>query len=672
MIIEAAATTQRHRNRRRQKRIAQGGISLIEIMVVLVVLLIGVFTVIRIFPIGLGTLRATENRTIASHLAQQLLEQVKADQDSLPLGVTFKVIDSDTTSATYGQLITETGEAADPHDLKPYTPLPNSPYFTDVNKFRFIEGEPVKVPLPTVSPLPTAGKFESGSLYTLKFGPIYLDPAVGDPEAGTPTNATQQALFDNFLKVYGAPMTGIAVESGGGSNPDSFRGYLRNTQTYLIDYGDDGGKAYILFTPSAKKRTFFVSYSYAAKNATSGEDESSSSVDKAAVEVAAGEFIWKEIPLPSGGTAEDILERSETVTRAFTRLPASATSTWDASDPYEYKLLSGNISPAAGKTSYANVGVLAFNPAGANYSETTSYGQQAFRAFVDYAVLDWHILRDDREVPSVFADNDGAIPIKLSLNFLKRSGDAEADNSLYSGLYRDASVPVDLQVFDLQGSVERDPAVNPGLGDPLRGGDYAVRNANDDYWVNYDERGGTYRNGTIYLNSARIKPGTQLRILYKADGDWAVSFQKALTAYEQEVNSGAYEARPSKGKPASFGREGMKLWFHRSELDKSVVVTLQYTNITGSTVRTAPVQLTIDQLDPAEKDFAYVDLGPQTPLNRLMPGLKSGITPEQAWRVVGAANGVSLKTRVIWHDNNSTSNAWRIQDVDTYITRPNG
>jgi hypothetical protein len=36
------------------------------------------------------------------------------------------------------------------------------------------------------------------------------------------------------------------------------------------------------------------------------------------------------------------------------------------------------------------------------------------------------------------------------------------------------------------------------------------------------------------------------------------------------------------------------------------------------------------------------------------------------WRVIGPATGASMKVRVVWRDNVSTTNVWRIQDLDSY------
>lgn len=647
--MQKIAGKQPQRLRRRQ-----AGTSLLEIMVVLVVLLIGVFAVIRIFPVGFGTLRANESRTIAGRLSRQLMEQLKADEDNLPRGVHYSFYDQST-----GTRVFNTEE--DPDDLRPVTNAAGraNPYFSDVNKFRFIEGEPVKIPLPTA----VSGAYQVGSLYTLKFGPIYMDPVVGDPDA-VPTTSSQRLLFDSYLKVYGAPLRTIRVDSNDGQNPDNYRGYVRGPQTCLVDHGD-GSTAYILFAPANKERIFYVSYSYETASGSDSEDRIEMTIP------GDMQYVWRPIPNPKNGgsaSAQDLIEGSVTVERGFGRLKSA--DAWDGSDPYEYKLLSGNVAASTGKTSFANVGVLAFNPSGANYSERTVYGQRAFTAFVDYAVLDWHILREDREVPSTLSIS-GIVTLRTTLGFIKRAGQPEADDTIYQGLYRDAGIPVDIQIFDLQGSVARDPAVNPGLGDPLRAGDYdnrATSDADKDYWIDFDERRGTYRTGTLHINTNRVPRGSQLRILYKAEGDWAVAVQKASERYDLR-----FTQYPPDGEPGLFTRNlaGRQLFFHHNDLNKSIVATIQYALPNGDVKRIPALKMNIDQSFTGAngKRYAAVNVADFITNATLR---NEFIAAETNWGLASDVNGVSLKTRVIWRDNNSQTNTWRIQDLDTYITRGDG
>ena len=63
------------------------GTSLIEVLVVMLILLIGIMTVIQMFPTGFGVVKAGESRTIATKLAQQELERWKNMSQNLPDGI---------------------------------------------------------------------------------------------------------------------------------------------------------------------------------------------------------------------------------------------------------------------------------------------------------------------------------------------------------------------------------------------------------------------------------------------------------------------------------------------------------------------------------------------------------------------------------------------------------
>ncbi len=668
--------------KKRRQNWTRRGTSLVEVLVVLVILLIGVFAVIRIFPLGFIGLRSAESRTFASRLAQQTMEQLQGENANVPQGV----LPSSMNPAT---LVT----TEDPDDLGMYDadksdnkPPVYNPYFADVNRYRNIVGETVKIPLPT------AAGYLSGSLYTVKFGPIFLPQAMGDPNVAHPDTS-------KYLRVYGPPMRGFPVDAG---DANQQRGFVRRPQTYLIDYGDDGGPAQIMFSsrrPTSPARAvpyrdFTITFSY----------EEGDQVQAAAPFTLrvfdSDDPVWQ--PIQMGDTAyENIVPGSDVVNREFTRLPAMINATqptpWDEDDPYEYKLLSRNIEPTDTNVPvYANVGALAFNPAGANYSEPTSGGQRAFVAYIDYSVLDWHILREDREVPSALVSPNGALPLKTTLNFIKQTGDIQPDQTAYQGLYPGTQSSDDIQVFDLQGNsqfIKEDPS---RLGRPLVYDNYdpdpALRNANADYWIDRNTRGGTYRNGTIYINPERVPPGSQLRILYKAEGEWAVAVQKAFANYEAALNDAAnFNHRPTNynnfgqgnaaGNPNRAG-ELDRIYFFQNDLNKSIVATIEYRTADGEVKQTQPMQMTISGVEETAgtngEKYAYINLAGYMPSDFV-----SG-----AWRVVpGTAKGVSLKVRVIWKDNlravaddpatplineSDQSGAWRVQDLDTYVTQGAG
>jgi type II secretory pathway pseudopilin PulG len=666
------------------------GTSLIEIMVVLVILLVGIFLAVRIFPGGFGILRSNSNRTLATQFAQQQLAELRADGGSLPQGVLATSVDpvngslifasnvdTDNLSPCRQILNGDKPDVADSYfnpcddrDIvpepsgKPTTALKNT-YFADVNKFRYIKGEGVKVPLPTI------GAYGSGSIYAAKFGPMFMNQLVGEP-GNVPTTDAERAIFNSYLRVTGAPLIGINGDSGDANlNPNSL---IRNQQTYVIDYGNDGGGVLIYLPPRGSAgratpyRTFSITLTYVL-----GNDVGTGDADP--VTINDGDAGWKAVTV-KGVAITSAAPGSETVTRDFNRL--AATTDWDVTDPYQYKLLSPNIltnqtSEGAGSNSYptyANAGVLAFNPSGANYTETGPNGQQPFRAYLDYAVLDWHILRDTREVPSAIPVKIGGvnlIPIRTTLALIKKRGSDQGNATAYNGIYGSASD--DIQVFNLSQT----------NGASLASGritDTTLSATDKDYYINDDERGGTYRTGTIYINPARVPVGSKLRILYKAEGDWAVAVQKAFTTYRLTTlpnNPNVPAEFPEEGRYNGFALSGSaaaaEIRFPLADFNKSFVVTLQYTTRDGRIRRLPPIQMTANKRSKGVKQGGYDDRWSAIQVRDYLPlTSRSEFASAQNWQVAGNISGVSIKSRAIWRDNDSTENRWRLQDMDAYLT----
>ena len=70
-------------NRRLRHRGSRRGTSLVEVLVALVLLVIGIYSIARLFPGGFFSLRSAENDTFADRLAQGQLEQLKQNNNFL-------------------------------------------------------------------------------------------------------------------------------------------------------------------------------------------------------------------------------------------------------------------------------------------------------------------------------------------------------------------------------------------------------------------------------------------------------------------------------------------------------------------------------------------------------------------------------------------------------------
>jgi type II secretory pathway pseudopilin PulG len=684
---------QRRQGRRTRLRAAAAGFSLVEVLIVLVVILLGLFSIMRIFPLGLGTLQTTSNRTLSGQLANQLAQQIQEDANSLPQGVVIASINGSTVTLDGNQ---------DPDDLRSY-PAGSAvnPYFSDVNTFRYILGEAVKIPPATAVSLPNGSATPptvNGAPYLLKFGPMYIDPTDGDPGS---------AVASGYIHVYGAPLQGISApyipNAQGGDNSGDLAGYLQGDQTYLIDYGNNGATAHIMFPADLAGKAFLISFSYINSAGTLVQ------VNQQLLTVpgtpgSANGPVWQPVPDTTNAVVAvpGMVAGSDQVHREFTRMAVSGGTVAWTNDPYEYAVVQPNYATTGNGSTLtnANIGQLVFSPYGANYGERTATGQQDFTAYVDYMVYDWHIIHDDRSVPlgavgTRAVSGGGTVQdaiVHTTLPNLKQQGDVNPDNTLYGGMFGSSSN--DLIVIDTQ------------TGRILNAGDWSNPNpATDDYWVDSDQTSGTYKTGTIYVNTATVPQGTDLRIFYMADGDWAVALQKAYSSYQLVAgdsngyppttttngNTPSVTVDPRQITAKTFtdssGAQHALLYFAASETGKSFVARFQYTrlaNIVGGVTVTPDgvVQTDAVQVTVGDKSTWVSEIVGGVTVNVAVADVTAsmpGIDLTQPWSLVGnAANGVSVKARVIYRDANSAAASinpsspaagWQIQDVDSYLTR---
>lgn len=645
--------------------------SLVEVLVVLVILLIGVFSVIRVFPLGFTFLRNSESRMRGTRLAHGVMEKAQNEAANLPDAIAYSYFTGNSGSMIRRFVVDE-----DPDDL---TGDPASPYYSDVNKFRFVVGEPVKIGLPT----PTGAT--SGSIYMAKLGPIYMDALVGDPN-NAPATRAQEIYYNLFLAVNSAPLN---VSNGNvGVSPSNYRARLVGPQNCLIDENEDAnGGAWILFYPSARARVFKVRYTLLQNDQDDDPLDNAVSVTDE-ITVLANEFAWKQIP--SVGSSDVILSGSEVVTREFTRLASGAA--WDPEDPYQFKLVTRNLDAASGRSSVANPGIITFNPVGARFANN---GQDPFKAYIDYAVLDWHIIHDDRDVPAVSAGSDGEVPLRTTLTRIKSLDYVNPDNTFYEGIFpagdTDASRNTDILVIrlDTGAILNANQSGRPGDYGLMKAGDPANSSANLEYWMNTDPKTGSYATGTLYVNTntavnpRAVPPGTPLRILYKAEGEWAAALSKAMASYRSvgappanwtvDAATGLTTSpdRPDVFWQATTGAGAnatASLNFAGTELNKGVTVVFQVL-FNGSWRRSPAVQLSINtpnnQVNSAGERrvaSAFVDV------TKYLKPLGWDGAPG-TWQVVGTIKGATAKTRVIWKDGLERAAPWRLQDLDTYLTQ---
>lgn len=609
----------------------RSGTSLIEVLVTLVIFLVGMVSVIRMFPGGFISLRHDENVTLANRLAQSELERLQGRAGNLPSGILPWGWDG----AAYNIL-----SKLDPEDLgdqpRPETGVWPPPtlslyYATDVNKFRRVLGESTKIPVPA------GAAWTGGSVYVLGFSPIMWTE--GDP-----------------IKVCGGAMRRRWI--GNTYTPAMLEARLRTNADYAIDYDD--AKLYLWPFPGTAARMYLLSYSYwqlvvGAETPVMLKSASVSITVPAPTDVEKAQgFIEINIPAPDlpdgspGGllTAvsgfEGIDNTSDSLAREFDQI--APTAPWSANDPYQYKVWD-----------YV-AGVLVFNPIGYGKEEYTARGKEPLTANIDYTVLDWHIIKEERRIPD-FIDSPADLDAKLTLRFIKQTRESqEFGGTTYAGL---APTPTygltyDVMAVDIDTGLwyTNDPSsLVPGTTDrPAMQVNYkeGIIRFDPGYWAEY------LANGTSTQCPFR---GKTFRIYYRCDGDWAVYTYKAYDVF-----------RRSYGIPLDYRQyyfHSGNLYFARCNAGSSVAVDCAY-RVGASTqdiFASGQVFQISQDTDPGQ-GLCYVDL-----VGKLQEVHGSGAVINITR--ISKVYGVSIGVRVAWREagRGFQQGRWRKVDLQTYLTR---
>ena len=606
------------------------GISLVEVLVALAVFVVGILAVVRMFPGGFVTVKHSENVTLADRLAQAELERWRNKAANIPSGILPWGWNPDAGAYT---VLPDT----DPEDLRdPDEPPDDWPagfdmyYYTDVNKFRRIHAEATKIPAPL-----STSQWDYVSVYIMGFSPILVDPTK-----------------NSALTIYSGPMKRLPLPR---SRADLA---LSGSRQYAMDYDDydgDGEAAVIYVSPAAYQRDYALTYSYWLES--SGEARLISVVNQPIqvpladdVEVAQG---YQAVPIPDPGNPGSLLRDntdfigidrgSESLHRAFIELALGAN--WDADDPYEFQIAS------------ATAGVLLFNPAGYGYEEQTTRGKEPLTAYMDYTVLDWHIISEERKIADVI-NNPADGNVKLSLRFLKQADvTTEWDGSTYGGLapaygLSESILAVDMETGDVYDDSSTVPAGWPSAGERVMG-------------VNY-------KDGIVRF--ALPFAGHTFRIYYRAEGDWAVQTFKAYDVYRRSYNLPGtmppdyYEYYYDS---AAFNSgDDYRVYFRRCYAGSTVAVDYRYESLetgkpaTQHTVYGDSIQVS---LDAGNWGLCYIDLLPK--IERLHPSGTKLIVRE-----VSKVYGVSVGARVIWRESGVGFKAgrWRHKELQTCLIRAGG
>lgn len=598
------------------------GTTLVEILVVMLILLVGIMTVIQMFPSGFRVVRAAENQTIATKLAQAEVERWKNMPGNLPDGI-LPLVPFSTGLAS----VVDSSMSPGP-PFEGFTGTASPFKAGNVVNFRKVENELATIP--TASYFTTGSGSVYGARYTLAFSPIEF-PANGN--------------IDDWLTIKSGDLQRRVGES------DSLI-YLRRGQ-YGIDYDRGNGSVFhVCFSYDHDvSHEYALTYSYLVVDDDTG-DEQLLTVTNAAINPSSdGDWVEVEIPPPpTGYSLEDIEEGTDSCARKFTSV-----SSWSG-DPYEFSL------------SDPILGIVAFNPYTKGMNEYTARGVRPITARISYRIYDPRIIREDRVVPALNEDptDSGAnthSSIKLALRFILNAGTPGSifdgdptdnpDEPTFEGLVKsqlgmtltgagDIVVPQSMLIIDLTTGLRVE--IPPSIGG-FQAIDYKAGMVHLPKFANLIDWNSDVVAG---FENVELK-GRHLRFFYRADGDWSVQCQKAYSYYLRKWGTDPVDYAHFKLQGPDGGP--YRLLFARCDSGKSVTVDYSYV-LDGSSHKVVgqSYRISDDSVNVAGDQCAYAALD-----------VPAGATIDQRIIVVGA----SFRARVIWRDGK----AWRFVDIDTALTR---
>jgi hypothetical protein len=708
------------KNRKLRRRDFQRGASLIEVLVALVLLVVGIYSIARLFPGGFISLRSAENDTFADRLAQGQIEQLKENNNFL--------LDAVYMYSNQVGFFTDNSNVL-PNALDTYTPPGGTTpdvSLADVNKARYISGESFTVPAPnTVVNSTTNGT----SVHILNDGPVVLN-STGTLAEPPPLPATPSPTVKSPIAVFGLPPvhSGPWVATVGNAPPANFDAsagvpgssdlpsdlIAAGQPQYAIDYTNQE----IALAPEPYDQHFTLELKLAFPASGSGASATSAETvtyyvplllpkyvpatgagyqgnwfDPTTNNAATNELdpnrpVVTDINPPSGvnptGWVTGSAELTRTLTPVATVAALKSNYTAATTDPYTYVVYSSDSTLEA-----VNLGVLAVNPR--IQGQTVS---------VSYLVYNWHIIREDETVPTTTTDTGQVIdstqsPIHLTLDHLKRVGDVLDNQTTYPGLFRnigavstdDATVGYDIIVLDT------DTGQSIGLTAPPIGTTGAsvfdLDNSNGSNLAP-GQFAVSYQNGYITLPDGvgTTSPSTSawtaivhqhVRVFYEGDYDWAVALQKGPSLYTRN-DSGLM---PLTGAPLpkysllagqyAIDANG-NIYFPRSDAGQSVeLMDISYQDTTGKQYQIGTLTLSIADSanstyadDTLDNPSSGVRMGGDTQENLLNSlTVDSNSTLQINSIKIGAVQGISARSLVVWKERN----LWKSREVTTILNQ---
>lgn len=593
-------------------RSAERGTTLIEILVVIVILLVGIFAFVRLLPTGFFILQQSGEAGNAGRLAQSELERLKAQPQNLASAILPVKFEQD-AQGNWGQVIDMDAEPDRMVFDDSYLPAYYRQYATGANRFRAIRGERVNVPLPG----PT--NVGLGCVYMTSFAPVVED--------------LQGAVSSNLL-LYSDPMRRNVMEYDTSRFP----------RLRPFEYGIDYDEAKILLRPRAD---FAVSYKidfafYQQVNGAvtvvfSQQTALLNPTGNPRITAVWGDLEYNGQPVTTVPGFIGIVPDSDVAARLFDRL--GNFTAWAADYPYQYKVVNHAL------------GLVIMNPAASGYYERYGNGLRPLRANVDYIVRDWRIIREDRQVPNRRI-------VKLTFSNVKKSGDLQNDQTTYAGL----AITPDGQLISgtedvLIINTEDGGVAKSGYQVDYRTGEVRFDQNVDFVRVRFDNNTlqRMFEPYTADLNAQTLT----LRFLYRVENDWAMSAQKSTESFT-----------PSYSPAINFDQcyisdSSPQLFFRLCEAGKTVVLREYfYRDDKGNIHRAANGIFKITNNPALYQTNGAIRLAPLD-LRERHPNAVAW-APEPTGLPVRGVQGVSLRVRMSWQPPGQRI---KRQDFDTLLVR---
>jgi prepilin-type N-terminal cleavage/methylation domain-containing protein len=629
------------------------GFTLIEVLVVLVILIIGMFAIARLFPEGFASINATGNKTQAETLIRRNSNYLQEFRDNLPDGIVG--VDPRNGTIRTGMAPVEFfgGLPYTENTINSYSgPLPLDPRYADINQVRRVIGERLKLAPPTT--ITIGANSETASLYHVLFSPMYSATALGTASLG--------------VKVYGGtPLQRIVFQ-----NPPSTEDLDRLKSLGPYAYGINYETATLYFAGTSYDRAYQVEYSYRTGPACGERFDS-------------GAISFPVAALANGGPDPQTVSLSDAAVFGARALPAGANV--DASSDALYRQFNGPLAGAFSTQSGAGApvtldpfefkvydtlyGLLGFNPAAATQPVPEQQGR-GIEVRIDYDVDDWHILRQDEAVPTEQLDvnaGTGLHAIKLISDGIKQVGDIEdtinfvaagsgnVDTTYqYPGLIRSypgspgrAGTPgVDLVVVDLQTGLRIDSTTLQKLGNSGNGDiDYAKGILHLKDAATWSPPGGGAPSVAMSTGGRRV------RIYYRIFNDMGVATLKPYTSYFRSASAPADRQY--------FQFSSGFLLFTSQDAEKTVAVDYTWQSKSTGAIRTET-----GELHRVEAPEQPVRFGPNLPAGTTAAWLRlthADTDPSRGAGDSGAdadvkadsvcirgVRGASVHTRVVWQE----------------------